>query len=547
MAMHTSLSRRSLLRATALSAGAAAAGGILGLSGPAHARVPKLAGKTAVVIGSGFGGAVAAYRLGRAGVSTTVLERGRRWDVDGSGTTFCTINDPDWRCAWFSDRPPLGLNIGTRIERRAGLIATHAGDGINVLSGVGVGGGSLAIGMFLPQPRRTEWEQVYPAALSYDEMDTVYWPRARQNLGAGTIPADIQATEQFKAARAWLEYIAEFRQTPLPIPFAVDWNVIRDELAGRAPACHIIGEGPYGSNSGAKNSVDRNYLAWAAATGNVSVLPLHEVTEIHEISGRDGFEIRCKQIDEYGSVLATRSFTCDYLFMAAGSVYTTSLLVTSRARGWLPRLVNPHVGKGWGNNGDFLVARLNVRKPVGHAQGGPGNVKFIDSKNPFAPTSMAWESAPVPTWMPPTTAHLITSLVPERGEIRYDAQTGAGKVHWPYGLMETTSEKAGRDLATRLWWQTEGRHGHLFSGLPDYDRSLGFGAANTWHPLGGMVMGKATDFGGKALDYPNLYCVDGSVLPGSACLSNPALTITANAERCLDRFIAANLTDDHSR
>jgi cholesterol oxidase len=538
------LSRRNLLRVTALGAGAAVAGGMLGQQGPlaAYGAVPKLAGKTAVVIGSGFGGAVAAYRLGQAGVVTTVLERGRRWDVDGSGETFCTVAKPDWRCAWFNDHPPLGLDVSKTIERRAGLIATHNGDGIKVLSGVGVGGGSLAIGMFMPQPRRREWNQVYSSALSYDEMDSVYWPRARQNLGVSTIPEDIQRSGPYKAARAWLEYVAEFGQTPVLTPFGVNWDVIRKELTGLAPACHTIGEGPYGSNSGAKNSVDRNYLRWAAATGNVAVLPLHEVTEIHEVSGQDKFEIRCKQIDEDGMVLATKTVVCDFLFMAAGSVYTTSLLVTSRAKGWLPRLVNANVGKGWGNNGDFLVARLNLRKDVGTAQGGPGNVKFFDEKNPYAPAAMAWEAAPMPSWLTSSTAHLVTSVAPERGEIRYDAATGAGRVYWPYGVMGTASEKAARDLVTRLWWKTEGSKGYLFNGLPDYDRGTGqgLGAANTWHPLGGMVMGKATDFSGKAVDYPNLYCVDGSLLPGSGCLANPSLTITANAERCMDQFVATH-------
>jgi cholesterol oxidase len=304
--------RRGLLKVTAAGTGAAVAAGVLGRERAlaAYGKVPNLAGKTAVVVGSGFGGAVAAYRLGQAGVRTTVLERGRRWDVDGSGRTFSTIANPDWRCAWFDDRPPLGLDVSKKIDRRAGLIAKHRGDGITVLSGAAVGGGSLVIGMFLPQPRRAEWNRVYPAGLSYDEMDSVYWPRARQSLGATPIPADVQAHPSFKGARAWLEYIAEFGQTPTQIPFAVNWNVIRDELAGRAPACHSIGEGPFGSNSGAKNSVDRNYLAWAAATGNVTVKALHEVTEIREVAGVEKFEVRYRQINEAGDVLSTAPVRC---------------------------------------------------------------------------------------------------------------------------------------------------------------------------------------------------------------------------------------------
>jgi cholesterol oxidase len=69
---------------------------------------------------------------------------------------------------------------------------------------------------------------------------------------------------------------------------------------------------------------------------------------------------------------------------------------------------------------------------------------------------------------------------------------------------------------------------------------MGLGSRNTYHPLGGLVMGKATDFAGKIAGYQNLYCVDGALLPGSACLANPALTITANAERCLDIFLATH-------
>lgn len=430
------------------------------------AEAPALRARSAIVIGSGFGGAVAACRLAQAGMAVTVLERGRRWDVNAAGTTFCK-----------------------RITRGAGLIQKHAGDGIQVVCGAGVGGGSLVIGMFMPQPRRADWESVY--RLPYSDFENTYWPRARRNLGAAPIPADIQDHASYAGARAWLSYLAEFGKAGEPVPFGVDWDVIRAELAGRAPACHTIGEGPFGSNSGAKNSVDKNYLARATAAG-ARILPLHEVTEIREVPGSALFEVACRQIDDRGTVLSTPVLTADYVFLAAGSLGSTSLLLTSKARGRLPRLVSTEAGKGWGNNGDFLVARLNLRKTVGHAQGGPGNVRFHDDSNPYAE-------------------------------------------------METSSDKAGRDLASRLWWATEGSKGSLLTGLPSYDRNtgMGLGSRNTYHPLGGLVMGRATDFGGKVDGYPNLFCVDGALLPGSAALANPALTITANAERCMDLFLAS--------
>jgi cholesterol oxidase len=166
---------------------------------------------------------------------------------------------------------------------------------------------------------------------------------------------------------------------------------------------------------------------------------------------------------------------------------------------------------------------------------------FYDDSNPYvSAAAMAFEPCLVPTWATGSMAHLITSMTPERGEVRYDTGSGRAKVYWPYGVMDTRAEKAGRDLATRLWWETEGSKGRAFHGVPSFDRSTGtgLGSASTRNPLGGIVMGQNTDFGGRSLDYPHLYCVDGSVLPGTACLASPALTITANAERCMDRFVA---------
>ncbi|AQA24893.1 NAD(P)-binding Rossmann-like domain protein [Rhodococcus sp. MTM3W5.2] len=136
------------------------------------------------MVGSGFGGAVAALRLGQAGVRTTVLERGRRWPVDPDGTTFCTINEPDGRSAWFADHPPINqLTRLQSIARYPGLIDRVYGNGIDAIYGVGVGGGSLAFGAFTPQPRRKDFATVFPAQIDYDELDRTYYPRAKKMLG----------------------------------------------------------------------------------------------------------------------------------------------------------------------------------------------------------------------------------------------------------------------------------------------------------------------------------------------------------------------------
>ena len=64
----------------------------------------------AIVIGSGYGGAVAALRLGQAGITTLVLEMGRLWNTPGAdGKVFCSTAAPDQRSMWFKTRTEAPL------------------------------------------------------------------------------------------------------------------------------------------------------------------------------------------------------------------------------------------------------------------------------------------------------------------------------------------------------------------------------------------------------------------------------------------------------
>lgn len=184
--------------------------------------------------------------------------------------------------------------------------------------------------------------------------------------------------------------VVEFGRADLPVLPAsagVDFDVVREELLGRVVPSFIMGEFVlFGANSGAKNSVDRNYLAQAEATGRVEVRPLTGVAHIGRARHGDGYAVVAETIDEHGAVVATRTLICEHLFLAAGSLGTTKLLLDARRRRTLHGL-GDDVGQRWGHNGDELALRVGVG-PTGLVSGGPSPwiVPFDD--NPVGPSSI---------------------------------------------------------------------------------------------------------------------------------------------------------------
>ncbi|MHC5822352.1 MAG: FAD-binding protein, partial [Nostoc sp.] len=289
----------------------------------------------ALIIGSGFGGAVAALRLGEAGIKTIVLERGQRWPISAAGNTFSTYQNPDGRSTWLS--PTTIIFNKVPIDVYTGVLDVKVGDGIIAYRGAGVGGGSLVYNAVSYQPTKELFYQVFPRSIKYEELDKVYYPKVRSILKPSPIPDDILNTDYYLASRILLEQagIAGLRARKLDV--AVDWDIVRQEIAGQKVPSAIAGQVYYGLNSGAKNSLDRNYLSMAEATKKVEIRPLHVVDTIEEYhAGR--FRVTCNQINQRGVVLAKKSFICRYLFLAAGSIGTTELLLRAKHEGTLPRL-----------------------------------------------------------------------------------------------------------------------------------------------------------------------------------------------------------------
>ena len=524
-------SRRQFIQSSVL---AAAGAGLAGSGSRVWARHSDFV--PAIVIGSGFGGAVAALRLGQAGIDTVVIERGRRWPIRGDGNTFATFEQPDGRAYWLRDRTGeaiLGLpQLEKPIDRYVGVLEVVEGNGIYIGAGAGVGGGSLVFNAILVKPRRNLFERLFPRGIDFDEMEDVYYPRVKQMIGSGPIPDDILATEYYRSSRVSLDQALTAGFPTRPVDLAIDWDIVRDEIAGRRVPSAIAGQSFYGLNSGAKRSLDQNYLPRAEATGHVEILPQLLVSAIeHGHGGR--YTVTVLSLSDDGDVVGPpRRLTCKYLFLAAGSIGTTSLLVRARATGALPAL-NEHVGQHWAANGDIPVIR-GLLPPTNPGTGGPGG-HFImeDLDNPFGPTSL------VEIVLPPHIAAALNAfgappdfanyaslgLPPAIGSFAYDPATDAVGLNWP-----AADSRVGNFLAAAQ--QT----------LSVMDRSngsltLSFNPAVSAHPLGGAVLGKACDFDGRVKRHPGLYVLDGALIEGSTGLANPSFTIAALAERCMDQIL----------
>ncbi|TXS90787.1 GMC family oxidoreductase [Parahaliea maris] len=504
--------RRNLIK------GGAAAGVAAGTYSPlsrAALLVPTYrSSRKAVVIGSGFGGSVASLRLAEAGIPTMLIERGKHWVYQGEDsypTVGGFIGDIDDGLLWKEPGP---------ISGSTGMLEQYIGGSIPVGVGAGLGGGSLVYGGVLLQPPRELFEKVLPN-ISYDEMDSIYYPRLLSRVSGGKIPDDILNSPNYTSMRVFIENANLAGLDVVRSEVGFDWDVIRKEVQGEITPFASIGEYVLGCNSGAKKTLDRNYLADAQNTGNLEIMTLHNVVRVRKKIFSSRYEVHCDVVSEDGEVIAKRIIDCKYLFMAAGSIHTTRLLLKAKALGDIPT-INEGVGQEWGTNGDELKARNNITASTGPVQGGPPAIAAFDFDNPVKPTGfmhspnlVAGEYMQMQMGMciPDQTSTASYNVVTDKINFNWSREDNEPSTSALNHTMDKMMNKGGGEL-------------------------LDVKALGTWHPLGGAAMGVACSDLGELYGTPNLFVVDGALIPGSSGAANPSLTIGANAERIMERLVA---------
>jgi cholesterol oxidase len=520
---------------------AAAAAGVTGIAIARHAAAGTASGtfSPAVVVGTGYGAAVSALRLAEAGVPTLMLEMGRLWNQPAAdGKVFCSMTRPDGRAMWFKSRTETPLStmlwldiVNRNIQRFAGVLDRVNFAEMSVYVGRGVGGGSLVNGGMAIVPGRSALREALPL-VDVDEMYARYFPLATSMLGVNTISTSyLDTSPYYRFARVSRTHAQRAGLPTTMVSNVYGFQYMQREESGQVPKSALAAEVIYGNNHG-KRSLDKTYLAAALGTGKVTVESLHHVKGVRRQP--DGtYVLTVDQISTSGAIVARKEIGCQHLFLGAGSLGSTELLLRARDTGTLPGL-SPRVGAGWGGNGNIMTARANhVWDPTGVRQSAIPVLAIDDRAHPTRPVFA--EIAPLPagfeTWI---SLYLAITRNPERARLTFDTSGNRLRLDWT-----RDQNKPSVDAARALFDRINRANATIYR-FDLFGDSGAFADDFTYHPLGGCTLGDATDAYGRVKGYPNLYVTDGSLIPGGIGV-NPLVTITALAERNIARVLTQDI------
>ena len=509
-----------------------------------------------IIIGSGFGGSVAALRLAEKGYEVAVIEQGRRYRPEDFPRT-------NWNLRKFLWRPGLFLY---------GIQALTLLKDVFVLHGVGVGGGSLlyAANLLVPPDEVFDDPDWGDSGLSgWKERLAPHYETARRMLGATPSQVVTTADEYLKECAAEIGREDTFHVNDVGIYFGAEGVTVPDPyFSGQGPhrtGCTLCGGCMTGCRYGSKNSLDMNYLHLAERLG-VAIIPETRVVDVKPADG-GGYSLASKRVT--GLLSPRRTYHADGVVFAGGVMGTVKLLHQCKARGSLPH-ISHRLGDVVRTNSEALVGAQARGKAVDYSQGlaitsgiYPDEDTHIETVRygkghdamSLLGTVLVGGGRP---W--PRPLRFLGTII--RHPIKFLQSL------WPFGWAQRTTillvmQKINNYLRLeyrRRWWRLGGRslnsNWHTERKVPsyipvanDFARRMArkvsgeplsilpevlLDTSSTAHIMGGCVMGATpqegvADFSGRLHGYDNLYVVDGSLVAANLGV-NPSLTITALAE-----------------
>ncbi|MBK6791878.1 MAG: GMC family oxidoreductase [Anaerolineales bacterium] len=507
-----------------------------------------------IIIGSGFGGSVAALRLSEKGYKVAVIEQGRRV----SREDMQKANRSPLHLFWM---PELGLK---------GFFTQRFFQHVNIVGGVGVGGGSLVYAAVLLEPKAAFYQDPAWAQMRINWQAELHphYQTAAHMLGRVTCPTFHKQDELIQLTAREMGVENTFGNVPLGIYFGNE-NSPDPFFNGDGPSrngCIECGACLAGCAPGAKNTLDKNYLFFAEKLG-AQILPERKVTELR--ATENGYEIQMVNPltgKKYPPLSAPK------VVLAAGVLGTLEILFRARELHALPNL-SPMLGQRVRTNSEAIVGVLSKDTSVDLSHGPAISTDFHANER----THVTQNRLPASYWfMKLYSGPLVDGTKPLLRTLKVLAQfilrplnsTASMRVFKDWhkritllSIMQNADNqmaftwsglfKKGLKSATAsgksapAFIQEANDAARAFAkvsgGVPH--NSLLESALNmsvTAHILGGCPIGQdhahgVIDANHEVFGHAGLYVMDGSAIPANVGV-NPSLTITAMAERATTLF-----------
>ena len=510
-----------------------------------------------VVIGSGFGGSVAALRLTEKNYKVAILEAGKRFkDEDFPKTS--------WRLRKFLFMPRLGLN---------GIQRIHVLPDVLVLAGAGVGGGSLVYANTLYKPPASYFEdKQWRDITNWDQELSPWYDQASRMLGVAQNPYFSASDKAMKQVADQMGVGHTFKLAPLGVYFGDGVGVKSKDpfFGGVGPdrsGCLQCGACMTGCRHNAKNTLPKNYLGLAESAG-AKVFPEHTVTKVEQLADGSWVVTARKSSAWFGK---KRRFTAANVVIAAGTYNTQKLLHKMKTTGVLPK-ISDYLGKLSRTNSEALTGSIMPKGGIDFSKGSAITSSFFpDDHTHVEPVrygkgsnfmgllqtvmtdgekirdrrkqwlrqvvtkpSLLLKILDVRQWSERTVVALIMQNV--------DSAISVSSKRGLFGFRLTSKNDsltpnatyipAANEVARRVAENNGGIAGGHIGDLVN--------APFTAHFVGGCVIGESIQTGvidpyHRVYNYPTLHIVDGASVTANLGV-NPSLTITAQAERAFSMW-----------
>ncbi|MFD2188157.1 GMC family oxidoreductase [Aquimarina celericrescens] len=505
-----------------------------------------------IIIGSGFGGSVSALRLSEKGYKVLVIEKGK------------------WYAA--QDFPKSNWNLKKWLWipffRWFGIMKMSFFKHVVVISGTGVGGGSLVYANTLPIPKKEFFTSGSWSELADWQSDLApFYKIALNMLGAQKNPKLFDGDKALKEMASQMDRNKSFEPTNVAVFFGKPNETVSDPyFDGKGPdrtGCNYCGGCMTGCRFGAKNTLDKNYLYLAQQLG-AEILAEQEVYDV--IPNRDGYEIKYKSSTRFSK--SHKSVKTKGVIFSGGVLGTVKLLLKLKQKS-LPKL-SDRLGFDIRTNNESLISVTNLDGKKDMSKGvAIGSILNTDKNSHleivrYAKGSGFWRLSHLPLTHGKNTIVRVVKMI-----------TSFIKHPMSYIKLYTTRDWA-KSTVVLLFMQTldstlrlkrntlgimntrvaEGKKPSAF--IP---QSLGLakkyaslikgketvfgleplaGIPSTAHILGGAVMGNnpsegVIDKNNRVFGYKNMYICDGSMISANPGV-NPSLSITAISEHAMSKI-----------